>query len=145
MLLQDDVASCFEYYADLAEKLDKRQGEALQLPMEEFKGAIRREAMGEVVSMASHKLLANVHTQPLTSQSSLPTKLKHSMACRRSRPDHSLELSHADGCGELQPKPTKCALRLDVLHCSSPPRHKPYCHVLAGSSRMHSLASNEHV
>lgn len=48
MLLQDDVASCFEYYADLAEKLDKRQGQALQLPMEEFKGAIRREPLGVV-------------------------------------------------------------------------------------------------
>lgn len=45
---QDDVASCFEYYADLAEKLDKRQGESLQLPMAEFKGAIRREPMGVV-------------------------------------------------------------------------------------------------
>ena len=47
-LLQDDVAGCFEYYADLAEKLDKRQGQALQLPMEEFKGAIRREPLGVV-------------------------------------------------------------------------------------------------
>lgn len=46
--LQDDVASCFEFYADLADKLDTRQGEALQLPMEEFKGAIRREPMGVV-------------------------------------------------------------------------------------------------
>ncbi|KAL3160878.1 hypothetical protein ABBQ38_009271 [Trebouxia sp. C0009 RCD-2024] len=44
----DDVASCFEYYAELAEKLDKRQGQALQLPMEEFKGAIRREPLGVV-------------------------------------------------------------------------------------------------
>ena len=47
-LPQDDVAGCFEYYADLAEKLDKRQGQALQLPMEEFKGAIRREPLGVV-------------------------------------------------------------------------------------------------
>ena len=47
-LLQDDVASCFEYYADLAEKLDKRQGQALELPMEEFKGAIQRESLGVV-------------------------------------------------------------------------------------------------
>lgn len=46
--MQDDVAGCFEFYADLAEKLDKRQGEALALPMEEFKGAIRREPMGVV-------------------------------------------------------------------------------------------------
>ena len=42
------MASCFEFYAELAEKLDERQGEALQLPMEEFKGAIRREPMGVV-------------------------------------------------------------------------------------------------
>lgn len=42
------MASCFEYYAELAEKLDKRQGQALQLPMEEFKGAIRREPLGVV-------------------------------------------------------------------------------------------------
>ena len=42
------VAGCFEYYADLAEKLDTRQGQALQLPMEEFKGAIRREPLGVV-------------------------------------------------------------------------------------------------
>ena len=42
------MAGCFEYYADLADKLDKRQGQALQLPMEEFKGAIRRESLGVV-------------------------------------------------------------------------------------------------
>ena len=47
-LQQDDVAGCFEYYAELAEKLDKRQGEVLQLPMAEFKGAIRREPLGVV-------------------------------------------------------------------------------------------------
>ena len=47
-LQQVDVAACFEYYAELAENLDKRQGEALQLPMEEFKGAIRREPLGVV-------------------------------------------------------------------------------------------------
>ena len=42
------MAGCFEYYAELAEKLDKRQGEVLQLPMAEFKGAIRREPLGVV-------------------------------------------------------------------------------------------------
>ena len=46
--VQDDVAGCFEYYAELAEKLDTRQGQPLQLPMEEFKGAIRREPFGVV-------------------------------------------------------------------------------------------------
>lgn len=33
----DDVAGCFEYYADLAEKLDGRQWEPLALPSEEFR------------------------------------------------------------------------------------------------------------
>ncbi len=47
-LQQDDVAGCFEYYAELAENLDKRQGEPLQLPMDEFKGKIRREPLGVV-------------------------------------------------------------------------------------------------
>jgi betaine-aldehyde dehydrogenase len=44
----DDVSGCFEYYADLAEKLDERQDAPLELPMEQFKCNIRREAMGVV-------------------------------------------------------------------------------------------------
>lgn len=40
---QDDVAGCFEYYAGLAEQLDGRQGEAVALPMEEFRCELRRE------------------------------------------------------------------------------------------------------
>lgn len=46
---QDDVASCFSYYADLAEKLDGRQWEPVDLGEDGFKSAIRREPLGVVV------------------------------------------------------------------------------------------------
>lgn len=45
---QDDVSGCFEYYADLAEKLDERQYSPIELPMEQFKSSILREALGVV-------------------------------------------------------------------------------------------------
>jgi betaine-aldehyde dehydrogenase len=45
---QDDVAGCFEYYADLAEKLDESQDSPVPLPMEEFKTVLRREPLGPV-------------------------------------------------------------------------------------------------
>lgn len=45
---QDDVAGCYEYYADLAEKLDARQNEPIEVPMEEFKTCLRREPLGVV-------------------------------------------------------------------------------------------------
>ncbi|BDA42516.1 betaine aldehyde dehydrogenase 2 [Coccomyxa sp. Obi] len=44
----DDVAGCFEYYADLAEKLDESQDSPVALPMEEFKTVLRREPLGPV-------------------------------------------------------------------------------------------------
>ncbi|OAE24504.1 hypothetical protein AXG93_1615s1580 [Marchantia polymorpha subsp. ruderalis] len=44
----DDVSGCFEYYADLAEKLDERQYSPIELPMEQFKSSILREALGVV-------------------------------------------------------------------------------------------------
>ncbi|EIE20955.1 betaine aldehyde dehydrogenase [Coccomyxa subellipsoidea C-169] len=44
----DDVAGCFEYYADLAEKLDGSQDSPVPLPMEEFKTVLRREPLGPV-------------------------------------------------------------------------------------------------
>ncbi|GBF99899.1 betaine aldehyde dehydrogenase [Raphidocelis subcapitata] len=44
----DDVASCFDYYADLAEKLDGRQYAPIDVGMEEFKVAVRREPLGVV-------------------------------------------------------------------------------------------------
>ena len=46
---QDDVASCFSYYADLAEKLDGRQWQPVELGEDGFKSAIRREPLGVVV------------------------------------------------------------------------------------------------
>jgi betaine-aldehyde dehydrogenase len=45
---QDDVSACFEYYADLAEKLDVRQYAPLELPMEQFKCNLLREPIGVV-------------------------------------------------------------------------------------------------
>lgn len=45
---QDDVAGCFEYYADLAEKLDKEQDAPFEVPMEQFKCSTRKEPLGVV-------------------------------------------------------------------------------------------------
>ena len=42
------MSGCFEYYADLAEKLDERQYAPLELPMEQFKCNILREPIGVV-------------------------------------------------------------------------------------------------
>lgn len=42
------MAGCFEYYADLAEKLDDSQDIPVALPMEEFKTVLRREPLGPV-------------------------------------------------------------------------------------------------
>uniref|UniRef100_A0A383V7C2 Aldehyde dehydrogenase domain-containing protein n=1 Tax=Tetradesmus obliquus TaxID=3088 RepID=A0A383V7C2_TETOB len=44
----DDVAGCLDYYADLAEKLDARQGSAIDVGMEEFSVTVRREPLGVV-------------------------------------------------------------------------------------------------
>lgn len=44
----DDVAGCFEYFADLAESLDKRQNAPVSLPMENFKCYLRKEPIGVV-------------------------------------------------------------------------------------------------
>lgn len=45
----DDVATCFDYYAGLAEKLDGRQcAEAIDVGMAEFDVRVRREALGVV-------------------------------------------------------------------------------------------------
>jgi hypothetical protein len=46
--LQDDVAGCFDYYAELAEKLDARQYSAIDVGMEEFSVKVRREPLGVV-------------------------------------------------------------------------------------------------
>lgn len=47
-VIQDDVAGCFEYYADLAEALDKKQRTAVSIPMETFKSYVLREPIGVV-------------------------------------------------------------------------------------------------
>ncbi|KAG2525523.1 hypothetical protein BBO99_00002135 [Phytophthora kernoviae] len=44
----EDVAGCFQYYADAAEALDKRQYEKVDLPLEDFQGALRYEPVGVV-------------------------------------------------------------------------------------------------
>ena len=48
LLLQDDVAGCFDYYAGLAEQLDERQYSPIDVGMEEFRVAVRREPLGVV-------------------------------------------------------------------------------------------------
>ena len=55
---QDDVAATFEYYADLAEQLDKRQNERLDVGEEDFTTTIRREPMG-VVALISMPWILN--------------------------------------------------------------------------------------
>ncbi|XP_076959562.1 betaine aldehyde dehydrogenase, chloroplastic-like [Bidens hawaiensis] len=44
----DDVAGCFEYNADLAEALDKKQNAPVSLPMDTFKCHLTREPIGVV-------------------------------------------------------------------------------------------------
>lgn len=44
----DDVAGCFDYYADLAEALDGKQYAPVDLPMDTFKSYVRKEAIGVV-------------------------------------------------------------------------------------------------
>lgn len=44
----DDVAGCFEFYADLAEKLDAQQKAPVSLPMETFRSYVLKEPIGVV-------------------------------------------------------------------------------------------------
>eukprot|EP01024_Parvocaulis_polyphysoides_P053256 TRINITY_DN5298_c3_g1_i1.p1 TRINITY_DN5298_c3_g1~~TRINITY_DN5298_c3_g1_i1.p1 ORF type:complete len:508 (-),score=98.03 TRINITY_DN5298_c3_g1_i1:397-1920(-) len=44
----DDVAGCFEYYADLAEKLDTQQNEQIDVGMDEFKSKVQYQPLGAV-------------------------------------------------------------------------------------------------
>ena len=46
--MQDDVAGCFDFHADMAEKLDKRQYSPVDVGMPEFKCSVRREPIGVV-------------------------------------------------------------------------------------------------
>lgn len=48
MIFQDDVAACFEYFADLAEGLDAKQKAPISLPMDTFKSYILKEPLGVV-------------------------------------------------------------------------------------------------
>jgi hypothetical protein len=48
LVVQDDVAGCFEYYADLAEGLDTKQKAPVSLPMETFKSFVLKEPLGVV-------------------------------------------------------------------------------------------------
>ncbi|KAL5078114.1 hypothetical protein RYX36_017098 [Vicia faba] len=43
----DDVVGCFEFYADLAEKLDARQKTPVSLPMDTFKSHVLRKPIPE--------------------------------------------------------------------------------------------------
>ncbi|KAK1947942.1 Betaine aldehyde dehydrogenase 2 [Phytophthora citrophthora] len=47
----EDVSGCFEYYAKAAEALDKRQFEKVDLPLEDFLGALRYEPVGVVAAI----------------------------------------------------------------------------------------------
>lgn len=44
----DDVAGCFEFYADLAEKLDAKQKAPVSLPMDTFRSHVLKEPIGVV-------------------------------------------------------------------------------------------------
>ncbi|RYR48990.1 hypothetical protein Ahy_A07g035225 [Arachis hypogaea] len=44
----DDVASCFEFYPNLAEKLDAKQKAPVSLPMETFKSYALKEHIGVI-------------------------------------------------------------------------------------------------
>lgn len=59
------MAGCFEYYADLAEKLDENQDSPVALPMEEFKTVLRRDPLGPVGLISAWNypmLIATVRT-----------------------------------------------------------------------------------
>lgn len=45
---QDDVAGCFEYYADLAEALDRKQKAPVSVPLQTFKSHVLKEPIGVV-------------------------------------------------------------------------------------------------
>lgn len=56
-VVQDDVAGCFEYYADLAEGLDAKQNVPVSLPMETFKSYVLKEPIGVVALITPWYLL----------------------------------------------------------------------------------------
>ena len=74
--LQDDVAGCFEYYAELAEKQDKQLETPVELPMAEFKSVIRHEPLGPVALISSFNypaLIATVSAESHACSSMFPS------------------------------------------------------------------------
>lgn len=47
-LIQDDVAGCFEYYAEIAEAFDSKKKTPVSVPMETFKSYVLKEPLGVV-------------------------------------------------------------------------------------------------
>lgn len=47
----DDVATCFDYYADAAAKLDATQETPVELPDSRFQTVVRREPLGVVLAI----------------------------------------------------------------------------------------------
>lgn len=48
LYFQDDVAGCFEYYADLAEALDSKRKTPINLHLDSFKTYVLKEPLGVV-------------------------------------------------------------------------------------------------
>ena len=105
--VQDDVAGCFEYYADLAEKQDKQLETPVELPMAEFTSVIRHEPLGPVALISSFNypmLIATVRCAAL-----LPSSANSEPACSlpwqdplHCGPHQQLQLSHAHSPGEMR-------------------------------------------
>ena len=66
MWLQEDVAGCFEFYADLAEGLDAKQKAPVSLPMETFKSYVLKQPIGVVGLITPWYLLVSLFFGGLT-------------------------------------------------------------------------------
>lgn len=47
-VIQDGVASCFNYYAELAEALDAKQKAPISIPVHSFKSYVLKEPIGVI-------------------------------------------------------------------------------------------------
>ena len=83
--LQDDVAGCFEYYAELAEKQDKQLETSVELPMAEFKSVIRHEPLGPVALISSFNYPALIATVSPESHAFSSRSPSESLATLKSR------------------------------------------------------------